>query len=117
MISGILKFTAVGVLFVLIGLSQSSVFTRRNEVVEQPEGELKQWQPEEETEYMEDETKIEYVTFEDIDAMMELEDFENLAAGDGGLRKLAEYDNTCWHGGQSNQYLTLAVCAFSHVFV
>lgn len=110
MISRGLKLTAVGALFVLIGLSQSSLITtRRNDVVEQ-------WEPKAEVEYMEDGTEIEYaedgkeieyITFEDIDAMMALEDFENLAGGEGGLRKL--YDNTCWHGGQSNQRLWFGV--------
>jgi hypothetical protein len=51
--------------------------------------------------YTDDRNVIEIITMEDIDAMMRLENFENVASG--GLRKLE--DDTCWHGGQDNQVL------------
>ncbi len=55
----------------------------------------------EHTEYTDDGRVIEIITMGDIDAMMRLENFENVASG--GLRKLE--DDTCWHGGQDNQVL------------
>ena len=115
MISRILAVSAVGTVLCLIGLSQTSLIARRNDVVEQweSEAEIGYMDGNETIEYTEDGKEIEYITFEDIDAMMALEDFEmNVASGgEGGLRKLE--DNTCWHGGQSNQFLWFGVSAYS----
>lgn len=62
------------------------------------------------TEYTHDGRMIEIITMEDIDAMMRLENFKNLASAEGGLRKLEdEEDDTCWHGGQDNQVLSWLV--------
>lgn len=92
MVTRISKLVAFGALFVvLVGLTMS-------EPVEVGED-------------------IEYVTLEDIDAMIEMMDFENLLSGRGGLRKLQ--DDTCWHGGQCNQILTMAVrsahCIYEYI--
>jgi hypothetical protein len=82
---------------------------------------LEQWEPEAKidytdgdaaTNYTEDGQEIEYITFEEIDAMMELESFENNVAGrERGLRNL--HDITCWHGGQSNRRLWCGVSEYS----
>ncbi len=89
------KLAAIGVFFATISLSQSSRTSLRGEepsIEAQMEADIK-----------EEAGEIEYITMEDIDAMMELEHFEEEVMG-GGLRKLQIPE--CAHGGQSNQYLT-----------
>lgn len=102
MISRILAVSVVGAVLFLIGLSQTSLTARRNDVVDAA------------VEYTEDGQEIEYITLEDIAAMMELDSFEmNVAGGEGGLRKLPQEDDTCWHSGQPNQRMWFAVSVYS----
>jgi len=87
MIVRLSKLVAVGVLFVVVGLSHSSE-TANLEEQEMNEAEM--------------EVDMEIITMEDIDAMIEEEELNAVLNGKRGLRKL---DDTCWHGGQENQNL------------
>ena len=80
--SRLARTAVVGALFVVIGLVQAG----KN---------------------MEARREMETVTMEEIDAMMEMEEFVKPITGeDGDLRKRLQVDDQCWHGGQSNQNLS-----------
>ena len=101
----------LSVTLLLIGVSQSAsnVGVRGNDNVQsnEPAAYLNDRR---DMEYTHDGRVVEIITMEDIDAMMRLENFKNLASGEGGLRKLEdEQDDTCWHGGQDNQVLSWLV--------
>jgi len=87
MIARLSKIAIVGVLFIMLGLVQSSKTSLRGKDTEAP-------------------PPMEIVTMEEIVAMMEMEEFVEAITEDeeGGLRKLG--DDTCWHGGQENQNLS-----------
>lgn len=91
---GISKLATAGVFCLLFGVSQSSrTALRGNTNATLMEEELL-------------EAEIEYVAMEDIIAQLEEQYGAELFNGtvESGLRMLG--DNTCWHGGQSNQVLT-----------
>ena len=90
------KLAVIGVFLATISLSHSSRTNLR--------GEEASIEAQMEAEIEAEAGEIEYITLEDIDAMMELEDFENNVL-EGGLRKLASL-SVCTHGGQPNQFLT-----------
>lgn len=86
-LSRLSKLATLGAFYLLIAVSESSKTSlRSNSKAPPPEPEA-----------------MEIVTMEMIDEMIALEDFEEaMQGGEGGLRKL---DDTCWHGGQTNQNL------------
>jgi hypothetical protein len=96
MLARLSRLAATGVLLILVSMTHCIETTS-------PEGQKT---------YAEVEEEIEYITMEDIDDMIERQEFEALASGEGGLRKL---DETCWHTGQDDQHLSWLVRTFSWI--
>jgi hypothetical protein len=85
----------------LIGLSQTSrPLARRSDVVEQwePEAKIDYTDGDAATKYTQDGHEIGYITFEDIDAMMELESFEKNArcCKRRGVEKSPRHNMLAW---------------------